>query len=257
MGSKNIFLIRHGESVGNLDVTRYATDKDHNVALTEFGYQQAVNAGKFLKKYFEEHPELKEKKIRIYYSPYLRTKQTLDGIMEGAEGALDKNKIIAREDSLLRERDYGIFSLLGDNESRKKLFPVQYSFFEQLIQQSGKFYARPPQGESPADTAIRTEIFKDKLMSSLERNDDADIAIVISHDAVLKCFEKNFFHKDVKWYESQPKFPNAGIKLLHQEGHKSYTSSLLFENEKRSPNLPADYKVKGHGEAAQGMSVAH
>ena len=256
MGTKNIFLIRHGESAGNLDINRYATDKDHNVPLTEFGYQQALNAGKFLKKHFDEHPELKDKKIRVYYSPYLRTRQTLEGILEGAEGTIDKTKIVAREDSLLRERDYGIFSLVGDKESRQRLFPLQNEFFEQLNAQNGKYYARPPQGESLADTNIRTELFKDKLMGSLDRNEDVDVAIIVSHDSTLKCFEKSFFHKDVAWFEAQPKFPNCGVKLIQQTGPKSYRSDLIYSNEKRLPNLPADYKSQAYGETAHATSQA-
>ena len=40
-----IFLVRHGESLGNLDERAYSQFGDHNVPLTQWGHRQAAEAG--------------------------------------------------------------------------------------------------------------------------------------------------------------------------------------------------------------------
>jgi 2,3-bisphosphoglycerate-dependent phosphoglycerate mutase len=243
---KHIFLIRHGESTANLDLNRYHTDKDHNVPLTQFGYEQTVNAGKFLKQFFEEHPELKSKKVRIYYSPYLRTRQTMEGVFEGAGDLLsDKKNIQFREEMLLRERESAVFPYLSQDQ-RKPFSSYETDHYQGVVEKGGTFYARPPRGESYADTTLRTEVFKDKMLTSMARN-DIEVAIVISHKNTLECFEKAFFHKDIDWLNNLPNFPNAGIKLIKQKPEKGYTNDLILENNQRSKHLPKDYKTRAFG----------
>lgn len=89
---KRIILIRHGESQGNKDESVYSTLPDWRVPLTDLGYEQSVNAGKSIKELIGDEP------ISIYCSPYIRTKQTLHGIMS----QLDRNHIVnAREEPRL------------------------------------------------------------------------------------------------------------------------------------------------------------
>jgi len=89
---KRIILIRHGESEGNADESIYSTQPDWKVPLTEQGYQQALDAGKSIKELIGNEP------ISIYCSPYIRTKQTLHGIISQLEG----NQIVnAREEPRL------------------------------------------------------------------------------------------------------------------------------------------------------------
>lgn len=46
-----IFLVRHGESLGNLSDSAYRQFGDHNVPLTEWGYRQALAAGESIAAY--------------------------------------------------------------------------------------------------------------------------------------------------------------------------------------------------------------
>jgi 2,3-bisphosphoglycerate-dependent phosphoglycerate mutase len=242
MGKKHIFLIRHGESTANIDTTKYSTDKNHNVSLTELGHEQAVNAGKFLKNFFEEHPELKNKKIRFYYSPFLRAQQTKDGIVEGAGNLFTSElDVDFREEASVREREYGGLTTSDKNN----LFPVGTKYFYDLVSKKGGFYARPPYGESLADASVRVDVFKDKLMSSMERN-DIDVAVIVSHSEAILLFEKQFFHYDVNWLEKWSVLPNGGITLFKQNDAKGFTNEMLFENKKRSDHLPPDYKTAAY-----------
>jgi broad specificity phosphatase PhoE len=49
MKPERIFLVRHGQSQGNIDHSVYRTTPDHKIELTETGRLQAIEAGKALK----------------------------------------------------------------------------------------------------------------------------------------------------------------------------------------------------------------
>jgi len=42
---ENIYLVRHGESLGNIDQLAYKTTPDHNILPLEKGLRQAIAAG--------------------------------------------------------------------------------------------------------------------------------------------------------------------------------------------------------------------
>ncbi len=254
--NKHIFLVRHGESTANLDHTRYAKDHDFKVPLTTFGHEQAVDAGKALKQFFDEHPELQGKKIRVYYSPYLRTQQTKNGLVEGAGNLLsnETSNIQFREESLLRERDFGIFTQVRNPEERLKKFATESAYIKSLAEKRGDFYAPIPLGESMADTTARMETFKEKMMSSLDRK-NIDVCIIVGHKDTLACFEKEFFHHDIEWLNNHNQFKNGDIKLLHKEGDNPYTSEIIFNNKQRSPHMPSDYKSAPYGVEATSMAI--
>ena len=54
---RRIILMRHGESVGNIDETAYSTIPDWKIPLTKLGKEQATQAGKKLNSYV----------VRIHY----------------------------------------------------------------------------------------------------------------------------------------------------------------------------------------------
>ena len=60
-----IFLVRHGESLGNVDETAYARMGDHNVPLTDLGVQQAVLSGQFIRDWYAQRPDLADKRPRV------------------------------------------------------------------------------------------------------------------------------------------------------------------------------------------------
>lgn len=74
---RRIVLLRHGESMGNVDESAYVTTADWRIQLTDVGKQQAVDAGRRLREKICEE----DAKVIFYHSPYLRTKQTLDELI--------------------------------------------------------------------------------------------------------------------------------------------------------------------------------
>lgn len=100
-GIKRIILIRHGESLGNIDERAYATTADWRIPLTNLGREQARLAGRKISSYLnqevndEEGSLVTKGKVYFYVSPYLRTRQTLREILR----EVDEDSIIGiRED---------------------------------------------------------------------------------------------------------------------------------------------------------------
>lgn len=87
-GIQRIILIRHGESLGNIDERAYVTTADWRIPLTERGREQARSAGKKVASHLAftdgqagEPINDSKGKIFFYVSPYLRTRQTLREIL--------------------------------------------------------------------------------------------------------------------------------------------------------------------------------
>ncbi len=74
---KRIILLRHGQSLGNVDESAYVTTADWRIPLTNLGKEQAVDAGRRLREKIREE----DAKVIFYHSPYLRTTQTLDALL--------------------------------------------------------------------------------------------------------------------------------------------------------------------------------
>jgi len=163
-----LILVRHGESTGN--VARRAAlradaevidipERDPDVPLSEHGREQARLLGRFL----AEHgpPDL------VVSSPYLRA-------LETARIATGRTEV--RVDERLRDRDMGAFYRLTPKGVRNR-FPEEWRRQEEL----GKFYFRPPGGESWADLALRLRSFLRDLPARGR-------VLVSAHDAVIFVF---------------------------------------------------------------------
>lgn len=100
---RRIILVRHGESLGNVDETAYTQIPDSKICLTEKGWKQALKCGHDIRELIEgDHSD--DWKVYFYVSPYNRTLQTLRGI--GI--AFDRERIAGvREEPRLREQDFG------------------------------------------------------------------------------------------------------------------------------------------------------
>lgn len=219
-----IFLIRHGQSLGNVDDTVYSKMQDFAVPLTPQGWAEAESAGKFLKKYYDDRPELKNNKLRVFYSPYCRTTETKDGVLKG----LGSERIESvREEFLLREQEFGVFSDIPNEKIQKKKFPAEFKKYAACQKSSGKFYARPPLGESRADVALRVRVFKETLMRDVS-NGQEDF-LLVSHGVTNRAFEMDFLHKGVEWFEKEPNPGNCDIILIEGDRKNGYTATKIYQ----------------------------
>jgi 2,3-bisphosphoglycerate-dependent phosphoglycerate mutase len=225
-----IFLVRHGESLGNLDERAYRQFGDHNVPLTQYGYHQATEAGRSIATHLDQSAALSRQKIDIWYSPYLRTRQTKDALLE----LLPREAVgTVREDYLLREQDFGLFTEIYDKAEQKQKFPEEFEKWARLRTNSGKFYARPPDGESRADVAQRVRLFLHTAMH--EANDGSRNIIIVGHGVTNRAFEMNFLHRSVDWFEHSDNPGNADVTVIEGSHARGYVSSLLHHGGDRLP----------------------
>ena len=176
-----LWLLRHGQSAGN--VAREAAVaagehliglelRDMDVPLSELGLQQATAVGRW----FASLPDAERPEV-VIASPYLRARETADAIC-GAGGIASRFKgpVI---DERLREREFGILDRMT-TEGIRALHPDQAKHRRLL----GKFYHRPPGGESWADVILRLRSALDTV--SLHHADRR--VLVVCHQVVVLCF---------------------------------------------------------------------
>jgi broad specificity phosphatase PhoE len=153
-----LWLLRHGQSLGNVandraraeDLERLdLVDRDMDVPLSELGQEQARAFGRWL----AEQPDDATPDV-IVTSPYVRAADTARLVLDAAGREVD---VIA--DERLREREFGILDLLT-HRGVAATYPSEAARRDRI----GKFYYRPPGGESWVDVALRLRSLRDSLV---------------------------------------------------------------------------------------------
>jgi broad specificity phosphatase PhoE len=176
-----LWLVRHGQSAGNVAREAAVAAGEHliglevrdvDVPLSELGLRQAEAVGRwFAVRPEEERPEV------VIASPYARARQTADAICAvGGVVPRVKGPVI---DERLREREFGILDRMT-TEGIRALHPDQARQRGLL----GKFYHRPPGGESWADVILRLRSALDTV--SLHHADRR--VLIVCHQVVVLCF---------------------------------------------------------------------
>lgn len=173
-----LVIVRHGQSERNiakdkaqalgLKVSYANAVRDQDTPLTTLGMGQALHVGVELR---ADAPF-----DVAFVSPYLRTRQTLDQILKGMG---QSPKIVY--DERLREIEFGIMDGLTRDGFEAK-------YHEEMLrrQKEGKYWYRPPGGESRPDVALRLQSF----LVTLSRDYVNHKALVVTHSVVVLMFRK-------------------------------------------------------------------
>jgi probable phosphoglycerate mutase len=173
-----LWLVRHGESVGNVAAREAATAgreeidisvRDADADLTHHGRRQAETVGAWL----ASLPPDQKPQVALV-SPYLRTRQT-------AEIALDRlgHGIPVRLDERIRDRELGVLDRLTAVGVEAR-YPAEAAARRKL----GKFYHRPAGGESWADVLLRVR----SAITDLRACHGDQRVLVVTHDVVVLLF---------------------------------------------------------------------
>lgn len=176
-GITALTLIRHGESEGNLAATQAreagalvikVPARDADVGLSETGRDQALALGRFL----AGVPE--QRRGAVWSSPYVRARETAELALH--TGGWDRDPLL---DERLRDRELGILDMLTSAGVEAR-FPEEAERRRWL----GKFYYRPPGGESWADVVLRLR----SLLADLDRRHPGEEVVLVCHDALILLF---------------------------------------------------------------------
>ena len=212
-----LFLVRHGESAGNVasDAAHEAglpvidiAIRDMDVPLSPLGERQAAAVGRWIGALPDgERPSV------VYASPYVRARTTAELALAAAGLEIDRDVTFV-VDERLREREFGILDRLTRRGITER-FPEQAEFRAHL----GKFYHRPPGGESWADVLLRLRSFVD----TISRECSGERILVVTHQVVILMFRYILEHLD----EHQI----LAIDAEHQLANCSVTSYALEEGD--------------------------
>jgi len=178
MGATQLWLVRHGESEANVAAAEAeraglelipAVNRDADVPLSPTGRQQAVALGSWIADHSSDG-----RPTAVWASSYRRAQETIELAMDAAQLALP-----VRIDERLRDRELGVLDLLTTTGVERR-FPEEADRRRWL----GKFYYRPPGGESWADVALRIRSF----LRDVDLRGDGGCVLIAAHDAVIMLF---------------------------------------------------------------------
>jgi len=174
-----LWLVRHGQSAGNVArdaaheaaLDRIALDgRDVDVPLSPLGERQADALGRwFAEGGADDRPDV------ILTSPYLRSLETARRFR--AAGGTDPSEPIC-VDERLREKEFGILDGLT-TMGVASTFPDQAEFRRLL----GKFYHRPPGGESWCDVILRLRA----VLDTVSLHYAGARVMIFGHQVVVLC----------------------------------------------------------------------
>jgi broad specificity phosphatase PhoE len=207
-----LWVVRHGQSAGN--VARDAAEsqglhlidlvtRDADAPLSELG---AAQAGA-LAHWFAQMPE-GERPCSLMVSPFVRAQQTLWAVSDAL--GLDRDDI--HVDERLREKEFGIL----DGYTRAG---IEHKFPELHAQRTlvGKFYFRPPGGESWCDVILRLR----SVVEVLRRDHVGDRVLIVAHQVIVNCLRYLLECLDeaaILAMDKAADVPNCGVTEYALEG---------------------------------------
>ena len=200
-----LWIVRHGQSAGNvardtaessgLELIDLAV-RDADVPLSDLGKQQAAAlADWFARKPAEEQPNV------LMCSPFVRAQQTCRAVAS----AVGIGKDDVQVDERLREKEFGIL----DRYTRRG---ITEKFPELAAQRTlvGKFYFRPPGGESWCDVILRLR----SLLEVLRRDHVGDRVLIVGHQVIVNCFRyllECMSEAEILATDAKGDVPNCGV----------------------------------------------
>ena len=205
---QSIWIVRHGESAGNVarDVADKAghsridiAERDVDVPLSDLGVQQSEALGQW----FAAQPESLRPSV-IIASPYRRAVQTAKLVAARIRCDTEDEADIIR-DERLREKEFGILDRLT-RHGIDELHPEQAEFRRVL----GKFYHRPPAGESWCDVILRLRSALDTI--SLHHSEKR--VLIVAHQVVVLCMRyifEDLDEEEILKIDKQGDVANCGV----------------------------------------------
>lgn len=176
-----MWIVRHGQSAGNVardlaeaeghPVIQLAT-RDVDVPLSPLGEEQAAALGRW----FAEMPADRRPSV-VLTSPYVRARMTTELALAAA--GIDADDVSFIVDERLREKEFGVLDRLTKVGILAK-YPEQAEIRSAL----GKFYHRPPGGESWCDVILRLR----NVIDTITREYRRERVLVVAHSVVVLCF---------------------------------------------------------------------
>lgn len=175
-----LWIVRHGQSAGNVarDEAEAAGEhliaiaqRDMDVPLSALGERQAAAVGRW----FGALPAAQQPSV-VLCSPYVRARQTAERLI--ASAGLHDDAVTVVADERLREKEFGILDRLTVHGIRER-----YPELAEQRRHVGKFYFRPPGGESWCDVILRLR----SVIEMITREYRRERVLVVAHQVTVNC----------------------------------------------------------------------
>lgn len=202
---RRLWIIRHGESAGNIARDRAEAagaplielrHRDADVPLSSLGLEQAQALGAWVSALPEGL-----RPTTLLASPYRRARETTYTVA----AAMGQNVRDVLVDERLREKEFGVL----DRYTRAGI----HEKFPELAEQRrlvGKFYFRPPGGESWCDVVLRLR----SMLGDLQRNHAGERVMIVAHQVIVNCFRyllEQMDEETILAIDREGDVPNCGI----------------------------------------------
>lgn len=204
MKPERIFIVRHGQSQGNVDREIYKDIPDYALQLTPLGVEQAAKVGHDIAQI------IRGESIQFYVSPFWRTRQTYLGIVKENSSS----KISYYEDPRLREQEWN--QKLGSRGGYRDNEEVDRDNY-------GHFYYRFNGGESCADVFDRVSDFMGTMFRDFKKSTFPRNVIIVSHGMTMRLFIMRWFHASVEEFETWGNPKNCEVLLLGRRDDEKYS----------------------------------
>jgi broad specificity phosphatase PhoE len=177
---ERLWIVRHGESAGNVarDAANAAglalidiADRDVDVPLSALGEEQSRALGRW----FAGLPAGERPNV-VLTSPYLRARRTAELVEEAGGLCAEQSSFVV--DERLREKEFGVLDRLT-RTGIERHHPDQAEFRRIL----GKFYHRPPGGESWCDVILRLR----SALDTISLHHSGCRVLIVGHQVVVLC----------------------------------------------------------------------
>lgn len=212
MKPNKIFLIRHGQSHGNVNRAIHNVVPDWKIPLTDVGHDQAKIAGDLIAKETGRGVDPVLARLGVYLSPYVRTRETWQGIKSNP--FLAKNLVFEKEDPRLREQEWG--NLRGFDKRG-------WEEIENERDEYGSFFYRFMHGESGADVWDRMSDFLSTLYRDFENPDFPKNILIVTHGYALRVLLMRWFHMTVEEFHCLANPKNAQFYELNLGENDKYS----------------------------------
>ncbi|MDO9402554.1 MAG: histidine phosphatase family protein [Polaromonas sp.] len=211
-----LWIVRHGQSAGNvardsaeaggLHTIDIAT-RDMDVPLSDLGREQSESLGRW----FSELPAGQQPEV-VLCSPYVRARETARLVVDHAGMPGDTR---FRIDERLREKEFGILdrlTILGIREKHPELSEQRGHV--------GKFYFRPPGGESWCDVILRLR----SLLEMVTREYAGKRVLIVAHQVIVNCMRyliEQMDEEEILAIDRLGDVPNCGVTSYRAAGDQA------------------------------------
>jgi len=208
-----LVILRHAESLEDIDNTAYEKIADEDMPLSEKGRWQACMAGKAIVQEFRDRQNL-----RFVLSPSKRVLETakiiISELPRGTKWALSTERLIVKQ-------NWGNVTVAN----RKAIEMERYRV--------GVLRYRFPGGESGSEMLSRFKTFAENLRQSLASAKVEDLVVIITHGFEMRVILKSLLLWSEEFFESLAHPRNCELKRISFREPRTLT--LLNEMRRHDP----------------------